>query len=219
MRSLWFLLFCCWFQASCGQTTEDVSQTVLNLQLNNTMSDNSQNIDTATLAAGCFWCVEAQFASLEGVQSVKSGYTGGHTEHPTYEEVCTGTTGHAEVVQIVYDPQIIQYDEILAAFFLAHDPTQLNRQGNDIGTQYRSAIFPHSEEQEQLAREYIQQLNDKDVYGKKVVTTVEPLSIFYPAEEYHDNYYLNNPNNPYCQMVVRPKVEKFKEVFKDRLKD
>lgn len=218
MRSVWFLLFCCWFQIGCGQATGDVSQTVLNLQLKNMMSDSSQTIDTATLAAGCFWCVEAQFAALDGVHSVKSGYAGGQTEHPTYEEVCRGTTGHAEVVQVVYNPQVIRYDELLAAFFLAHDPTQLNRQGNDIGTQYRSAIFPHNDEQELLAREYIQQLNDKDVYGKKVVTSIEPLTNFYPAEDYHDNYYFNNPGNPYCQMVVRPKVEKFKEVFKDRLK-
>lgn len=218
MRSVWLLLFCYWFQIGCGQATGDVSQTVLHLQLKNMMSDSSQTIDTATLAAGCFWCVEAQFAALDGVQSVKSGYAGGHTEHPTYEEVCRGTTGHAEVVQFVYNPQVIRYDELLAAFFLAHDPTQLNRQGNDIGTQYRSAIFPHNDEQELLAREYIQQLNDKDVYGKKVVTSIEPLTNFYPAEDYHDNYFINNPGNPYCQMVVRPKVEKFKEVFKDRLK-
>lgn len=180
--------------------------------------DTAQSMDTATLAAGCFWCVEAQFASLEGVISVKSGYSGGSTENPTYEEVCTGTTGHAEVVQIVFDPSVISYDEILEAFFLAHDPTQLNRQGNDVGTQYRSAIFPHNEEQEKIARSYIEQLNAKNVYGKPVVTTIEPFKVFYPAEAYHDNYFENNPGNPYCQLVVRPKVEKFRMVFKDRLK-
>lgn len=169
--------------------------------------------EVAILGAGCFWCVEAAFQSLKGVTFVKSGYTGGHTENPTYKDICTGETGHAEVVKVDFDPNIISYDEILAAYFTVHDPTQLNRQGNDIGTQYRSAIFPTNESQEAKAYFYINKLNQESVYPQKVVTTVEPFVKFYPAEPYHDDYYNNNPDNPYCQMVVKPKLEKFRKIF------
>lgn len=172
----------------------------------------------AIFAAGCFWCVEGQFKHLKGVNTVQSGYIGGTVPQPTYEQVCTGTTGHAEAVRIVYDPAIIRYEELLEAFFLAHDPTQINRQGNDIGTQYRSAIFPLNSEQEQLARMYIERLNAAGLYDNPVVTTIEPAGEFYPAEDYHDNYFERNPQNPYCQMVVKPKIEKFKKVFADKLK-
>jgi peptide-methionine (S)-S-oxide reductase len=174
--------------------------------------------DTATFAAGCFWCVEAQFQQLEGVDTVISGYTGGHIPHPSYKDVCTGTTGHAEACNIVYDPSVISYDELLSAFFTAHDPTQLNRQGNDIGTQYRSAIFYHNDEQRQKAEYYINKLNEEQAYAQPIVTEVKPYGIFYNAEAYHQNYYNNNPNQGYCQMVVQPKLEKFKKAFNDKIK-
>ena len=175
-------------------------------------------LDTATFAAGCFWCVEAQFMQLKGVTKVKSGYTGGKRAHPSYEQVTTGATGHAEALNITFDPSIISYDELLSAFFTAHDPTQLNRQGNDIGTQYRSAIFPRNAQQQEKAAYYIQKLNAEKVYDAPIVTTIEPFETFYDAEAYHDDYYRRNPQNPYCQMVVKPKVEKFEKVFKDKLK-
>jgi peptide-methionine (S)-S-oxide reductase len=174
--------------------------------------------DTATFAAGCFWCVEEQFKQLDGVVAVVSGYTGGTAANPTYRQVCTGTTGHAEACNIIYNPSKISYDELLAAFFIAHDPTQLNRQGNDVGTQYRSAIFYHNESQKQLADFYIKRLNDEHVYNQKIVTQVAPYGMFYKAEDYHHNYYENNMGAPYCQRVIKPKLEKFREVFKDRLK-
>lgn len=183
---------------------------------NNTSETNT--LDTATLAAGCFWCIEAQFMQLKGVTKVKSGYTGGIRPNPSYEQVTTGVTGHAEALNITFDPSIITYDELLAAFFIAHDPTQLNRQGNDIGTQYRSAIFPRNEEQAEKARFYIDKLNAEKVYDAPIVTTIEPFKVFYDADAYHDDYFRRNPQNPYCQMVVKPKVEKFEKVFKDKLK-
>lgn len=174
--------------------------------------------DTATFAAGCFWCVEAQFQQLEGVDTVVSGYLGGHVPNPSYKDVCTGTTGHAEACNIVYDPNVISYDELLSAFFTAHDPTQLNRQGNDVGTQYRSGIYFHNDEQKTKAEYYIKKLNDEKAYDNAVVTEVQPYKDFYVAEDYHQNYYNNNPNQGYCQMVVQPKLEKFKKVFGDKLK-
>lgn len=187
--------------------------------MNNTPESNSnKEKDTAIFAAGCFWCVEAQFQQLKGVDSVKSGYTGGLRPNPTYEQVCSGATGHAEAIRIEYNPKVISYDELLAAFFLAHDPTQLNRQGNDVGTQYRSAIFPINEIQREKAEYYIQKLNDEKAFANPIVTTIEPFTEFYGAEIYHDDYYYNNPQNPYCQMVVKPKVEKFEKIFKEKLK-
>lgn len=177
-----------------------------------------KKLDTATFGAGCFWCTEAQFQQLKGVEKVESGYTGGIIENPTYKQVCTGTTGHAEVTNIYYDPSVISYDELLAAFWVAHDPTQLNRQGNDVGTQYRSSIFYHNAEQKQKAEEYKQKLNEEKAYNKDVVTTIEPFTKFYKAEDYHQNYYNQNSNEGYCQFVVKPKLDKFKKVFKDKLK-
>lgn len=174
--------------------------------------------DTATFAAGCFWCVEEQFKQLDGVISVISGYTGGNVANPDYRQVCSGTTGHAEACNIIYNPSKITYDELLAAFFVAHDPTQLNRQGNDIGTQYRSAIFYHNEDQKKLAKFYIKRLNDENVYNNEIVTEVTSYGMFYKAEDYHKNYYENNMNTPYCQRVIKPKLEKFRKVFKDKLK-
>lgn len=174
--------------------------------------------DTATFAAGCFWCVEAVFQNLEGVQSVTSGYSGGTVSNPSYKEVCNGTTGHAEVCQIVYNPQKVSYETLLEAFWGTHDPTTLNRQGNDVGTQYRSAIFYHSEAQKQIAEEYKAQLNKSGAWDKPLVTEITKFVNFYPAEDYHQNYFNENGQQSYCQFVIRPKVEKFKKMFKDKLK-
>ncbi len=174
--------------------------------------------DTATFASGCFWCVEAKFSQLEGVLKVTSGYTGGHVKNPNYKKVLTGTTGHAEACNIIYDPSVISYDELLEAFFLSHDPTQLNRQGNDIGTQYRSAIFYHNDSQKEKAEYYIDKLTKQLIYSKPIVTEVEPFTKFYVAEDYHQEYYKNNPDQSYCRFVIQPELERFKEIFKDKLK-
>lgn len=174
--------------------------------------------ETATFGAGCFWCVEAQFQMLDGVIKVESGFSGGEIKNPSYKEVCTGRTGHAEVCNITYDPSKVSYEELLYAFWQSHDPTQLNRQGEDIGTQYRSVIFYHNDKQRQLAEEYKKKLNDEKVYNDPVVTEISPFTVFYKAEDYHQNYFNQNGNESYCQFVVRPKVEKFKKVFKDKLK-
>ena len=174
--------------------------------------------DTATFAAGCFWCVEADFQELKGVLSVTSGYTGGKIKNPSYKEVCTGLTGHAEACQIIYDPAKISYDELLEAFWASHDPTSLNRQGADQGTQYRSAIFYHNEQQKQLAEAYKNKLNSEKAFDKPVVTEISRAGAFYKAEDYHQNYFNENGNAPYCTFVIAPKLEKFRKVFKDKLK-
>ena len=179
---------------------------------------SSLNLDTITLGGGCYWCVEAVYQQLDGVTSVVSGFSGGKTINPTYEEVCTGNTGHAEVVQITYDKTKTNLDEILKVFFTVHDPTTLNRQGGDVGTQYRSAIFYKNEAQKQVAQTIIASLKMGKVYDKPIVTTLEPLIKFYAAKEYHQNYFNKNKNQPYCQMVIQPKLEKFEKIFKDRLK-
>ncbi|MGI8788856.1 MAG: peptide-methionine (S)-S-oxide reductase MsrA [Pyrinomonadaceae bacterium] len=178
----------------------------------------TKNTETATLGAGCFWCVEAVFDDLKGVISVESGYSGGHTENPTYREVCSETTGHAEVAQVTFDPNVISFKEILQVFFAVHDPTTLNRQGNDVGTSYRSAIFYHDDEQKRIAEEVIKEVEAEGVYDNPIVTEVEPFDKFYIAENYHQEYFVNNPNQPYCAAVVAPKVRKFREKFVDRLK-
>lgn len=193
-----------------GQAKEKTSQQVkINMNVK----------DTATLGAGCFWCVEAVFQRLNGVEKVISGYTGGSVKNPSYKEVCTGTTGHAEVCQIIYNPDKISYEEILRAFWLAHDPTTLNQQGNDVGTQYRSAIFYHNELQKSLAEKLKAELDASGAYQSPVVTEISPLTVFYPAEDYHQNYYNENGNQPYCRFVIKPKLDKFEKVFKDRLKN
>ncbi|HEX8737837.1 MAG TPA: peptide-methionine (S)-S-oxide reductase MsrA, partial [Pyrinomonadaceae bacterium] len=176
------------------------------------------NLETATLGAGCFWCVEAVFDDLKGVESVESGYSGGHTENPSYQEVCSETTGHAEVAQIKFDPEVISFKEILQVFFAVHDPTTLNRQGNDVGTSYRSAIFYHDENQKRIAEEVIREVTAEGVYDDPIVTEVTAFDKFYPAEDYHQEYFANNPNQPYCAAVVAPKVSKFRKKFVDRLK-
>ena len=178
----------------------------------------NKNLETATLGAGCFWCVEAVFDDLQGVEDVVSGYSGGHTENPTYQQVCSETTGHAEVVQIKFDPNVISFKEILQVFFTVHNPTTLNRQGNDIGTSYRSAIFYHTDEQKQVAEEVIKEITAEGLYDDPIVTEVTKFTSFYPAENYHQEYFANNPNQPYCAAVVAPKVAKFRQKFVNRLK-
>ncbi|WP_458206637.1 peptide-methionine (S)-S-oxide reductase MsrA [Haladaptatus sp. NG-SE-30] len=167
----------------------------------------------ATLAGGCFWCLEAAFEELEGVESVTSGYAGGSVEYPSYEEVCSGSTGHAEVVQLVYDPQMIGYDELLQVFFTIHDPTTLNRQGPDVGSQYRSAIFYHDDDQKATAERFIEELEAADTFDNEIVTEVEPLEAFYEASEYHQDYYEKNPNDAYCTVNAKPKIRKVREKF------
>ncbi|MFN6201655.1 MAG: peptide-methionine (S)-S-oxide reductase MsrA [Acidobacteriota bacterium] len=173
----------------------------------------SNNLHIATLGGGCFWCLEAVFQEVEGVRQVVSGYAGGHVDNPTYQQVCLELTGHAEVVQITFDPEIVSFGQLLEIFFTIHDPTTLNRQGADQGSQYRSAIFYHSEEQRDVANATIERLTRDGVWAQPIVTEVAPLAKFYPAEGYHQNYYRNNPVQPYCLMVVRPKVAKYREKF------
>jgi peptide-methionine (S)-S-oxide reductase len=182
------------------------------------VTNNMDSLQAATFGSGCFWCTEAIFERLNGVVKVESGYSGGKVENPTYEEVCTGTTGHAEVTQITYDPSIITFDELLEVFWKTHDPTTLNRQGNDVGTQYRSVIFYHNEEQKELAEKYKAELDESDVWDNHIVTEISPFINFYSAEKYHQDYYNNNPNQGYCTFVITPKVEKFEKIFKDKLK-
>jgi peptide-methionine (S)-S-oxide reductase len=178
----------------------------------------AQSLDTITLGAGCFWCVEAIFEQLEGVNSVESGYSGGQVKNPTYKEVCTGNTGHAEVCQVAYDPKVISLVELLEVFWKTHDPTTLNRQGGDVGTQYRSAIFFHNEDQRKLAVEMKEKLNSAGIWKDPVITEIVPFSAFYKAEDYHQEYYFQNTAQPYCTAVITPKVEKFRKVFADKLK-
>ncbi|MNR82990.1 Peptide methionine sulfoxide reductase MsrA [compost metagenome] len=175
-------------------------------------------LEQATLAGGCFWCLEAVFLDLKGVTRVQSGYAGGHVPNPSYEQVCTGQTGHAEVIRVDFDPAELSYADLLKVFFAIHDPTTLNRQGADVGTQYRSAIFPHEPEQEATAKAVIAELSAEGLFDAPIVTTVEPLETFYPAEEYHQEYFARNPYQPYCLAVVAPKVAKFRKQFFDRLK-
>ncbi len=174
--------------------------------------------DTATFGAGCFWCVEAVFQRLEGVLKVTSGYSGGHIENPTYEQVCSKTSGHVEVARIIYDPARVSFDELLEVFWQTHDPTTPNQQGNDMGPQYRSVVFYHNEEQKQKAEHYKKALDASRAWSRPIVTGIEPLRNFYAAENYHQNYYNDNPDEMYCRYVVRPKVEKFEKVFKSKLK-
>jgi peptide-methionine (S)-S-oxide reductase len=180
------------------------------------MTENGREV--ATLAGGCFWCLEAVYTELRGVDRVVSGYAGGHVDNPTYEQVCSGTTGHAEVVQITFDPSVISYGDLLDVFFTIHDPTTLNRQGADVGTQYRSAIYYHTPEQRDAALAAIERVSAGGTWGAKVVTEVEPIGVFYPAEAYHQDYFKRNPNAPYCQAVVAPKVGKARKHFYEKLK-
>jgi len=180
---------------------------------------NDPKLQIATFGSGCFWCTEAIFQNIDGVQKVVSGYMGGQVKNPTYKEVCSGLTGHAEVLQVTFNPDEVGYDELLEIFWKTHDPTTLNRQGNDIGSQYRSAIFYHNDEQKQLAGRYKEQLNAAEAFDQPIVTEITPASVFYKAEDYHQNYYNLNGDAPYCAFVIKPKVEKFKKVFKEKLKN
>lgn len=182
-------------------------------------SMNNKNLEIATFGSGCFWCTEAVFQQLKGVESVLPGYSGGKRENPTYEQVSSGATGHAEVIQIKYDPSVITFDELLEVFWKSHDPTTLNRQGADVGTQYRSVIFYHNKEQKAIAEQYKKKLNEAGVYDNPIVTEVAVYSAFYPAEDYHVNYYNNNKRAPYCTFIIQPKLDKIKKVFKDKLKE
>lgn len=178
----------------------------------------SNETEQATLGGGCFWCLEAVFVELRGISRVRSGYTGGHVSDPTYHQVCTGRTGHAEVVQVDFDPAELSYADLLRVYFAIHDPTTPNRQGADVGTQYRSAIFTHGPEQERIAREVIRELTEQGLFDAPIVTEVKPLDRFYPAEEVHQDYFARNPAQPYCVAVVAPKVGKFRKQFVERLK-
>jgi peptide-methionine (S)-S-oxide reductase len=186
--------------------------------MHNVYPPSNGSKEVATLAGGCFWCIEAVFDDLKGVEDVVSGYSGGAVANPTYRQVCAGTTGHAEVVQVTFDPAAISFRELLEVFFTIHDPTTLNRQGADVGTQYRSAIFYHSPEQRATAEQVIADLTAAGVWDRPIVTEVGPFQAFYPAEDYHQEYFLNNPGQPYCQMVVAPKVAKFRKQYVERLK-
>ena len=181
-------------------------------------SSQNKKMALATFGAGCFWCVEAVFQDVKGVEKVVSGYAGGKIANPTYREVCSGLTGHAEVTQLTYDPSVVSFDELLEVFWGTHDPTTPNRQGADVGTQYRSAIFYHTDEQRRVAEEDKQKLNDEKAFPNPVVTEIVPFTQFFPAEDYHQNYFNLNGSQPYCQMVIRPKVDKMKKVFADKLK-
>ena len=176
------------------------------------------NLQTATLAGGCFWCLEAVYDEIKGVHSVESGYAGGHVDNPTYRAVCNGDTGHAEVIQVHFDPNVVSYRDLLNVFFAIHDPTTLNRQGADVGTQYRSAIFYHDDEQKRIAEELIKELNTQEIWDRPIVTQVEKLDKFYMAEDYHQEYFARNPYQPYCMAVVAPKVSKFRKHFLELLK-
>ncbi len=210
-KSLIFLVFAgCWF-TSCAQSQSKKAPSMQTKSVQ--MTQNTPHTETITFGTGCFWCTEAIFQQLDGVISATSGYSGGAIDNPTYKQVCTGTTGHAEVIQVVYDPTKISYPELLEVFWSTHDPTTLNRQGADVGTQYRSAIFYHTEKQKQMAEKYKEELETAKAFDRPIVTEITPFVKFYKAEDYHQNYYKENGSQPYCQMVIRPKVEKFKKVF------
>lgn len=206
--------------SGCKFLSEDSRSNKLNIDNNNVIESNymSEKSDTIYLGAGCFWCVEAVFAELKGIRSVVPGYMGGHLPNPTYKQVCSGLTGHAEVCRVVFDPSRISVDEILEIYWQTHDPTTPNRQGNDVGPQYRSVIFYTNDFQKERAEHFKKKLNDGKVFDKVVVTSIEPASEFYEAEDYHKNYYALNAEQPYCQFVIRPKLEKFRKAFSDKLK-
>lgn len=204
------------FVTACGQRNSQKKIT----QTTNSMTNevNNNELDTALFGAGCFWCVEAMFQRLDGVVKVESGYAGGHMVSPTYKDVCTGTTGHAEVCRITFDPKKVSYETLLSIFWQTHDPTTLNRQGNDVGTQYRSAIFYYNDIQMQLAEKYKSELNASGAFSNPIVTEITAINNYYSAEDYHQNYYNQNSEQSYCQFVIAPKVEKLEKVFKDKLK-
>ncbi len=221
IKTIFVAVLCGSSLISCAQQKEKKQKNMTAAESSNSITaqaGQTSSFDTATFGAGCYWCVEAQFQMLEGVVKVESGFSGGHVKNPAYREVCEGTTGHAEVCQITYDKTKLSYDDMLQAFWQSHDPTQLNRQGNDVGTQYRSVIFYHNAEQQKIAEDYKKKLNDEKVYDKPVVTEISPATVFYKAEDYHQNYFNQNGDQPYCSYVIQPKVEKFRKVFGSKLK-
>lgn len=203
---------------SCTAQSTDPSKVKEQFNEPKKIMETKNDRETATFGAGCFWCVEAIFQQLNGVESVASGYSGGARENPTYEQVCSGATGHAEVIQVVFNPTVISYDELLEVFWGVHDPTTLNRQGADVGTQYRSVIFYSNEKQKERAEYYKKKLNDSKAFPSPVVTEIAPLKAFYKAENYHQDYYNANGNQPYCSLVIKPKLDKFQKVFREKLK-
>lgn len=218
---LHFFLLLPLLASACSGNPQKNTLEINSTEMNNDNTSNPVtgiNSDTATFGGGCFWCIEAVFQQLNGVVSVASGYEGGEKADPTYEHVCSGATGHAEVVQVVFDPSIVTYAELLEVFWSVHDPTTLNRQGADIGTQYRSVIFYHNDAQKELALNYKKRLNEEGAFPDPVITEISPASGFYKAEAYHQNYYRDNENQPYCSFVIRPKLDKFSKVFRDKLK-
>ncbi|MFM9985474.1 MAG: peptide-methionine (S)-S-oxide reductase MsrA [Flavobacteriales bacterium] len=223
---LWFALPALISFAACGNTSKPHSETRLSLTdkiqyTTMTINDTSMNdsIETATFGAGCFWCVEAIFLGVNGVTKVESGYSGGQIKNPSYKEVCNGTTGHAEVCQVTFDPRVVSFAQLLEVFFETHDPTTLNRQGADVGTQYRSAIFYHSDGQKQQSELAIKAANESGNWSDPIVTEVSAFDVFYKAEDYHQDYFALHGTQPYCQMVIRPKVDKFKKKFGDLMKE
>lgn len=191
---------------------------ILTIAISIVMTMAAQAQEKATFGGGCFWCTEAVFDQLKGVSKVESGYSGGKIANPTYKEVCSGLTGHAEVIQVTYNPEVIGFEDLLEVFFATHDPTTLNRQGADVGTQYRSVVFYHSEKQKQTTELVIRTLNAEKIFDQPIVTEVSPFSQFYVAEDYHQEYFANNPNQPYCRAVIVPKIDKFKKLFKEQIK-
>jgi len=220
MKTFWLVAFTgAAAFVSCAQNNKENSKMNTAKESKKTETTFTGKADTATLGTGCFWCTEAIFDQLDGVVSVTSGYAGGHVTNPSYKDVCTGETGHAECIQIVYDTSKLSFDELLEVFWQVHDPTTLNRQGADVGTQYRSVIFYHNDEQKKKAEKYKAELDKSGAFDNPIVTTLEAFTKFYTAENYHQEYYeLNKNSNPYCSIVIRPKLEKFEKVFKDKLK-
>lgn len=210
------ILFGLFLIMACSNTTKKTD----NIRKHSTMENEttSKKMDTATFGTGCFWCTEAIFQQIKGVDTVVSGYSGGAVKNPTYKEICTGTTGHAEVLNIIYDPSVVSFSDLLLMFWYSHDPTTLNKQGADVGTQYRSVIFYHNEQQKTEAEFYKKKLDAEKVFDKPIVTEITAAEKFYPAEDYHQNYYNENGSQSYCMYVIRPKLEKFKKVFADKLK-
>jgi len=206
------------FASACGQSNTGNQKVLKETKNQKSNLKTNQKMEVITLGAGCFWCVESIFQNLKGVEKVVSGYSNGQKSNPTYKEVCSGTSGHAEVAEITFDPSVVGLAEVLEVFFQTHDPTTLNRQGNDAGTQYRSGIFYHTEAQKLEALEIIKALNESKAYNRPIVTEVSKAETFYPAEDYHQNYFNLNGNQPYCQYVIRPKLDKFKKVFPDKVK-
>jgi peptide-methionine (S)-S-oxide reductase len=208
----------CWlFSCSAGKPATPANPAI-QTHLNNMSYNDTLTHDTATFGAGCFWCVEAIFQQLNGVYKVESGYSGGSVLNPTYKQVCNGTTGHAEVCQVYYNPQVISFDDLLEVFWQTHDPTTLNRQGADDGTQYRSVVFYHNSYQMERATYFKNKLNEEGAYSKPLVTEISPFTVFYKAEGYHQNYFNENGGEPYCSLVIQPKVDKFKKAFADKIK-